>query len=103
MAVAWFINSRTGRKDNFEAAAKRHRRQERGRLARGFPAILKTRHRRAGRPRSFCRFHVFTRGPATPGIPRHRTARKPTSVQAMAMNAAMSDSPATIPDAMGTA
>ena len=31
------------------------------------------------------------------------TARKPTSVQAMAMNAATSDSPATRPDAIGMA
>jgi len=33
----------------------------------------------------------------------HLTARKPTRVQAMAMNAATSDSPATRPDAIGTA
>jgi hypothetical protein len=40
--------------------------------------------------------------PSYQGITPHRTANKPTTVQAMAMSAAMSDSPAISPEATGT-
>jgi hypothetical protein len=40
--------------------------------------------------------------PSCQGITPHRTANKPTTVQAMAMSAATSDSPAISPEATGT-